>query len=230
MSQAFDPFGDIEQRGYLRNVRGDSDPAVVARMEHNVFRAGIGRAVANLASVRDISYADIRETHRILFSPYYPWAGSDRSVTAPDKAVSRGGVVFSHPMHSALAVEEGLRVAARPGGMRHHPGEVLGMFAYAHPFLDGNGRTILLVHHELCRRAGFSISWGDVDRDEYLAALGEEISTPARGMLDSLLLPHVAPPIELSDIAASVPRISEPQPQARRHDNGHAVPLSRKSK
>jgi cell filamentation protein len=30
------------------------------------------------------------------------------------------------------------------------PGVVMGQFAWGHPFLDGNGRTMLIVHTELC--------------------------------------------------------------------------------
>jgi fido (protein-threonine AMPylation protein) len=29
--------------------------------------------------------------------------------------------------------------------MRERPGEVMGYFAHGHPFLDGNGRTIMVV-------------------------------------------------------------------------------------
>jgi fido (protein-threonine AMPylation protein) len=32
------------------------------------------------------------------------------------------------------------------------PSKVMGLFAYGHPFLDGNGRTMLIIHSELCRR------------------------------------------------------------------------------
>ncbi|WP_084136082.1 Fic family protein [Pollutimonas bauzanensis] len=35
----------------------------------------------------------------------------------------------------------------------------MGMFAYGHPFLDGNGRTMLVVRSELCFRANMSVDW-----------------------------------------------------------------------
>jgi cell filamentation protein len=54
--------------------------------------------------------------------------------------------------------------------MAAKPGEVMGFFAYGHPFLDG--RTMLLVHVELCHRAGFSIEWHRTNKTHYLAALG----------------------------------------------------------
>lgn len=33
--------------------------------------------------------------------------------------------------------------------MREQPGEVMALLAHAHPFLDGNGRTIMVLHAEL---------------------------------------------------------------------------------
>jgi cell filamentation protein len=48
--------------------------------------------------------------------------------------------------------------------MRQKPGEVMGYLAHGHPFLDGNGRTIMLVHAELARRAGFGIDWGSTGK------------------------------------------------------------------
>jgi len=64
----------------------------------------------------------------------------------------------------------------------------MGLFAYGHPFLDGNGRAMLLVHLELAYRAGFSIAWVDTNKANYLAALSEEIKKPGVGILDAYLL------------------------------------------
>jgi cell filamentation protein len=41
----FDPFGDFETRGYLRNVAKAKDPAVVQRLQHNSFLTGIDTAL-----------------------------------------------------------------------------------------------------------------------------------------------------------------------------------------
>ena len=68
--------------------------------------------------------------------------------------------------------------------MRARPGEVMGHLAFGHPFLDGNGRTLLLVHSELCRRAGFSIDWPRTRKADYLAALTKEIESPGKDILD----------------------------------------------
>nr|WP_229506239.1 Fic family protein [Massilia sp. BJB1822] len=147
--------------------------------------------MAYLASLKDISYADFLHVHRILFSEFYPWAGQDRADTAGEIAVRRGDILFCHPQHARLAVTEGLRLAQTPGTMQNKPGEVLGLFAYGHPFLDGNGCTMLLVHSELCHRAGFAISWELTAKDEYLAILGQAIGQPGKGILDAWLKPFI---------------------------------------
>jgi hypothetical protein len=41
----FDPFGDFETKGYLRNVAKAKDPAVVRRLQHNSFLTGIDAAL-----------------------------------------------------------------------------------------------------------------------------------------------------------------------------------------
>ena len=46
-----------------------------------------------------VSYDQVLDTHRRLFSSVYPWAGQDRATLAPHIAIAKGGVadLFSHP-------------------------------------------------------------------------------------------------------------------------------------
>ena len=183
----FDPFRDFDVAGYLRNVRKDKNEADIKHFEHNLFRANIDVALQHLAGQEILAYRDFLEVHRILFSHYYPWAGQDRAMTLPGSAVGKGGVLFAHPQASRLAIDEGLRIGQNKTEMNKRYGEVMGLFAYGHPFLDGNGRTMLLVHLELSYRAGFSIAWADVRKADYLAALSQEIDQPGHGILDDYL-------------------------------------------
>ena len=187
----FDPFKDFEQLGYLRNRFGEKDPRIVQELEHQLFRAGLNEALTHLSRRQELVYEDFLTVHQILFSAFYPWAGQDRAVTTSDIAVTKAGTWFSHPLDSRRAVEAGLRIARDKDQLRQRPGEVMGLFAYAHPFLDGNGRTMLVVHSELCHRAGFSIEWHRTRKSEYLSALSAEIALPGRGILDHYLLPFV---------------------------------------
>lgn len=186
----FDPFNDFETNGYLRNFRKDKNLEIIKRFEHAYFEANIDTALDFLASCPRITYADFLKVHHILFSDYYPWAGQDRSITSPNCAIKKADTLFAHPMSVQLAIEQGLGLANDPKMMNHKFGEIMGLFAYGHPFLDGNGRTMLLVHIELCYRAGFSIEWDRTNKTDYLVALSNEIDKPGKGILDNYLLQY----------------------------------------
>jgi cell filamentation protein len=187
----FDPFNDFETRGYLRNLFGEKDLSIIKHLEHSSFLAGIDAAFKYLSSVQALSYRDVLYTHKLLFGDVYPWAGQDRAHTAPDIAVSKGSVLFAHPNDAQAAVEYALKNGSHKTFMAEKPGEVMGYLAYGHPFLDGNGRTTIVVHTELAQRAGISIEWEKTSKVEYLAALTREIECPGAGHLDAHLKPYL---------------------------------------
>lgn len=191
----FDPFGDYETEGYLRNFDREKNLQIVKIAEHQLFRAQLPVALEFLASKKRIEYSDFLAVHRVLFEGLYPWAGKDRSEILPDKAVRKGELYFSHPQSCQRAVEEALSIAQDKNEMALRPGFVMGMFAYGHPFLDGNGRTMLLVHAELCYRANMSVNWLQTLKQPYLDALTLEIETPNKGHLDAYLGPFIGPKI-----------------------------------
>ncbi len=190
----FDPFGDFETAGYLRNTQRLKDLRIVKQIEHEVFRANLIDAIEYLAKARVIGYSHFLKVHEILFSDFYPWAGKGRAEVAPSIAVSKATVMFGHPMEAERAVSHGLQIG-QSKAMRRSLGEVMGLFAYGHPFLDGNGRTMLVVHSELCYRAGFSVNWGMTAKADYLAALSSEIDRPKDHALDSYLSKFIGPKI-----------------------------------
>jgi cell filamentation protein len=193
----FDPFGDFETEGYLRNSLKLKDPVEVKESEHLSFEASIEEALAYLAKRRPINYQAVLKTHEILFAGFYPWSGKDRNELVPHLAVFKGSLddphhtPFERPELIKRSIEYALELAANRKRFRDRPGEVMGQLASAHPFLDGNGRTILLVYMELCYRARFAIDWSKTNKDAYLRALSDEIRDPFRGHLDEYLKPHV---------------------------------------
>jgi cell filamentation protein len=90
--------------------------------------------------------------------------------------------------------------------MKAKPGEIMGYLAYGHPFLDGNGRTIMTVHSVLAQRAGFSIDWSVTTKDAYLDALTKEIENPPKGHLDAYLKPFMRDPIAYEQLATAIVR------------------------
>jgi cell filamentation protein len=191
----FDPFGDFETRGYLRNAQRLKDPAEVKALEHRHFLKNLDMAFGALSSLEQLTYEHVLATHKTLFGDIYPWAGQDRAAIAPDLAISRGkrGDLFAHPQDVRRATEYALLQGQDLAFMATHPGEVMGTLAYAHPFLDGNGRTIMVVHTELATRAGISIDWARTEKQDYLAALTRELDRPGKGELDLYLKPFVGP-------------------------------------
>lgn len=200
----FDPFGDFATEGYLRNFDKEKDLEIVKIAEHELFRAKLPEALAFLATKKRIEYPDFLEVHRILFEGLYPWAGRDRAELLPDSAIKKGELYFCHPRDCRRAVSEGLSLAQDKKQMRKRPGFVRGMFAYGHPFLDGNGRTMLLVHAECCYRANLSVNWLRTTKQSYLAALTKEIQAPNDGHLDAYLEPFIEPKIPRENWMQSV--------------------------
>lgn len=189
----FDPFGDFETQGYLRNHAKEKNLDIIRRLEHTSFLTGVNAAFDRLAKVECLSYPNVLETHKILFDAIYPWAGQDRLSSAPDLAISKGSVLFARPAEIRRAVEFALVHGQDQEFMRSKPGVIMGYLAYAHPFLGGNGRTIMVVHAVMSQRAGFRIDWATTEKAGYLAALTEELDEPDRGYLDRYLLPFIHP-------------------------------------
>lgn len=100
---------------------------------------------------------------------------------------------FESPAMIERAVDYALSLASKKQGFMQKPGEVMGLLCFAHPFLDGNGRSILLFYMELSYRAGFAIDWASTRKDDYLQALDDEIHNPGKGHLDRYLVPFVVP-------------------------------------
>jgi cell filamentation protein len=200
----FDPFGDFATEGYLRNFEKEKDLAIVKRAENASFTTGLDEAFASLAKAKTLSYDDVLKTHGILFGAVYPWAGQDRAQTAPKLTIKKGPVIFANAPEIRAAVEFALRKGQDKDYMKAKPGEIMGYLAYGHPFLDGNGRTIMTVHSVLAQRAGFSIDWAATKKDAYLDALTKEIENPPKAHLDAYLKPFMRDPIAYEQLATAI--------------------------
>ena len=118
----FDPFGDFETRGYLRNVAREKDLAIVKRLEHTAFVTAIDAAFAALGRRKVLGYEDVLQTHRLFFDAVYPWAGQDRTQTAPLLTIRKGDVIFANPADIRRAIEHALRLGQTKDVMRQGPG------------------------------------------------------------------------------------------------------------
>ena len=215
-TRLFDPFGDFDTAGYLQNAKGYKTASAVKRFEHSMHAAALPAAIAALQKRKRLAYKDILDTHRRLFGEVYPtWAGKDRLTTLPDRNIHKGSVTFAPPTDIFRAADYALKEGGDPSAMRDHPGEIMGYLAYAHPFLEGNGRTILVVHGELARRAEISIDWRAMPHRDYLAALTRELAHPNQGLLDAVMQPFVVPNPDQLVLAHHQPIIQPPPSGAR---------------
>ena len=158
----FDPFGDFDERGYLRNKAGLHDQNAIKEFEHRAFLDKLeSRSLRRPSSFHTKTSSKLTTSCSRKSIP-----GQDRTARlAPDIAVSKGEtVLFAHPADAQRAVEYGLQLGSDPAVMKQRPGEVMGYLAYGHPFLDGNGRTIMVVHVVMAERAGISIDWSATTR------------------------------------------------------------------
>jgi cell filamentation protein len=189
----FDPFGDFDSLGYLRNFPGFKDISQVKALEHASFQINLDLAINTLAAVDLIEYKHVLEIHKILFGDVYPWAGQDRSSTSPGINISKAGynAMFAQSSYVRRVTEYAIDQSRDLNIMRQQPGHILGSLAHAHPFLDGNGRTILVLHTELAHRAGISIDWTQTEKRAYLIALTSELNDPGKGHLDNYLKPFI---------------------------------------
>ena len=187
----FDPFGDYAVRGYLRNHHGLPRGDDLARLEFNNFRSVLPDLLSWLED-QPVNYDTLLRLHEKMFANIYPWAGEDRSTTAPDIAITRGGEdqIFCHPVGCRLAADHALRLAEGDGILRQ-PGAVYSALCHSHPFLDGNGRTLLLFHSELMRRQNAHIRWEEIAETEFLRVLTDDLNSPDAGIMDRLLMPKV---------------------------------------
>jgi cell filamentation protein len=200
----FDPFGDFATEGYLRNFEKEKSLAIIKRAEHTSFVTGLDEAFAHLANSKVLTYDDVLKVHGILFGAVYPWAGQDRTQTAPKLTINKGAVIFANASEIIAAVEFALRKGQDKDYMKARLGEIMGYLAYAHPFLDGNGRTIMTVHSVLAQRAGFSIDWSATKKDAYLDELTKEIENPSKGHLDAYLKSLIRDPVSHEHLATAV--------------------------
>jgi cell filamentation protein len=200
----FDPFGDFATEGYLRNFEKEKDLAIIKRAEHASFVTGLDEAFAYLAKSKVLAYEDVLKVHGILFGAVYPWAGQDRIQTAPKLTIQKGTVIFANVSEITAAVEFALRKGQDKDYMKARPGQIMGYLAYAHPFLDGNGRAIMTVHSVMAQRAGFGIDWSSTKKETYLDALTREIENPSQGHLDAYLKTLMRDPVTHEQLAIAV--------------------------
>jgi cell filamentation protein len=159
----WDPFGDRDTRGILRNKFAIMTKEELDKVEYSFTHKNIRKALNVLSREKQIDLRAWKHTHAVLFSDVYPWAGTVRDIAV--ERVYR----FNEPKGIESDVNAVFARARSKGHLIDHLGEVYGELAFNHPFYDGNGRSLNLVFSEMARREGFGIAWDKFDKKTYLA-------------------------------------------------------------
>jgi cell filamentation protein len=119
----FDPFGDFEDQGYLRNILGSKDIQEVRTLEYASFQRNLDRAANALAKINFIEYKHVLAIHKTLFGAVYPWAGQDRSITAPGINIAKAGYnsMFAQSQYVRRVTEYALDQGRDLGVIRKQP-------------------------------------------------------------------------------------------------------------
>jgi cell filamentation protein len=205
----FDPFGDCEKRGYLRNLARTKDPKIVRQTEHASFTTGLDAAFTSLASQKRPSYETCWGRIRSCLTRFT--RGRDkrpldhRAASCREQGKRPGENLIRLPAgHTARDRPwAGARTGQDVDGCEARRGH--GNFAHGHPFLDSNSRTIMVLHCVLAQRAGFSIDWVATNKSDYLTALTKELEDPHKRHLDGYLKPFIKSAISPDAFAAKIP-------------------------
>jgi cell filamentation protein len=199
-----DPTGRAAQdpawRSYLmpgsdvvRTVPELISPVAVALFERMVS----GDAEVRLRQVADrprtLDLAHLQDLHRRLFEQVYPFAGQLRYVDVAKPGQTGEPFLHHRWIETYLtAVAEQLRAQENLTGLRD-PGEWADRAGYfwaalhhAHPFREGNGRTIRLWVEDLAAAAGHRLDWRGVSPERQVnvvAAAAHGDYEPTRALL-----------------------------------------------
>lgn len=109
-------------------------------------------------------FASLRAIHKYLFEDIYDFAGDIRTVN-----ISKGNFRFASVMYLKAALEN---IDKMPQSTYDEIIEKYVEMNIAHPFREGNGRSIRIwLDGILKREIGMVVDWSEVDKKDYLLAM-----------------------------------------------------------
>ncbi|HEM3582401.1 TPA: Fic family protein [Streptococcus suis] len=150
----------------LENKLGIKDSLELAKTEEKVSKEKAKRLFEEklLANKQAGTFETLAFIHRFLFEDIYDFAGKVREVN-----IAKGGFRFAPLMylHMSLATIEKM-----PQRTFEEIIEKYVEMNVAHPFREGNGRSMRLwLDHLLKAELGQVIDWSLVDKEDYLLAM-----------------------------------------------------------
>ena len=150
----------------LDNKLGLTDSLELAKMEEKISKARAKQLFEDqlLDSKTAGTYETLAFIHKFLFEEIYDFAGQVRTVN-----LAKGSFRFAPVMYLAASLEN---IERMPQQTFDQIIEKYVELNIAHPFREGNGRSMRLwLDHLLKSELGQVIDWSQVDKEDYLLAM-----------------------------------------------------------
>ena len=150
----------------ITNKLGITDSPTLAREEERISKKAATTLFEKnlLNDMPSGTWTTLQKIHTILFQDIYDFAGTLRTVN-----IAKGNFRFVPVMYLAEAVKT---IEDMPQSTFDEIIEKYVEMNVAHPFRDGNGRSMRLwLDHMLCVELKKTIDWSQIDKEKYLSAM-----------------------------------------------------------
>lgn len=157
-----------ENSSVLRNKAGHETQEALDQFE----RLSVANRMVEEPPQGGFDYAHLKALHFHLFQDVYDWAGEERNVSISKANTTFANPRYIHPMVTSLCGElagENFFQNLAPDPFVERAAHFMVELNMAHPFREGNGRTIRYFLFLLADNAGYEV---DMDKlaDGWLAA------------------------------------------------------------
>ena len=150
----------------ITNKLGITDSPTLAREEERISKKSAARLFEQnlLNNMSSGTWTTLQDIHKVLFQDIYDFAGELRTVN-----ISKGNFRFVPVMYLSEAVKT---IESMPQNSFDEIVEKYVEMNVAHPFREGNGRSMRLwLDHMLCAELQKIIDWSQIDKETYLSAM-----------------------------------------------------------
>ena len=150
----------------ITNKLGITDSPTLAREEERISKKSATRLFEQnlLNNMSSGTWTTLQDIHKVLFQDIYDFAGELRTVN-----ISKGNFRFVPVMYLSEAVKT---IESMPQNSFDEIVEKYVEMNVAHPFREGNGRSMRLwLDHMLRVELQKTIDWSQIDKETYLSAM-----------------------------------------------------------
>lgn len=147
----------------------------------------------------DLDYAHLKSIHYYFFEEIYHWAGNERTVD-----ISKQDSYFAHHQYIEKELAKLFKKLSSDNFLRNlNSNDFCSKLSYyfneinaAHPFREGNGRTLRAFCDALADKAGYLIDWSKVSHNRFIDANIHGFNGEYKPMEDIFL--DICSPIQLT--------------------------------